>query len=306
MAGQTQVRPERVLRLRPPPSAPSAAGWAVSARPWGVCARARGVCTHKGVFAKSTARVHPPPRTGAPGPGAGSRRRGCGATRAGSSSLLRAGGWTSFLARRAEGALGRGGRGERVAQLRGRFRELCAFWDTLAGSAPDRPPGQSGPGHRGLVHCSHAGQRNERSPSLPGSAKVNWKTAAERSLLPLPQRRSPGWGGGGGSSPGLTLGEAGSRAASAAPPPPSSPPPSPRFHAAFLCFESASSAQRLFPGRPGSDGGVGHWLAGPAPHLARTLPRVHPPIFPSLRVSTHETRPHLPDIKGKHGIGGGS
>lgn len=68
----------------------------------------------------------------------------------------------------------------------------------------------------------------------------------------------------------------GSQAASDTPPLPPSPPSSLGLHAAFLCFESASFAQRLFPRRAGSYEGVEHRPVGPAPHLARTPLRVHP------------------------------
>lgn len=59
---QTQVRTERARCHRPPPVC-SRLG-SVSARPWGLCPPC-GLCTHKGVFAKSTARstLHPTCRT---------------------------------------------------------------------------------------------------------------------------------------------------------------------------------------------------------------------------------------------------
>lgn len=99
-----------------PPSGPARrlqpAG--LASAPWGVCARSRGVCTHKGVFAKSTARVYPPPQAGAPRAGAprawtrvsAARPRG----RPGPVQVpqLRAGSRAGFLARGAAGARGRG------------------------------------------------------------------------------------------------------------------------------------------------------------------------------------------------------
>lgn len=153
--------------------------------------------------------------------------------------------------RRDEGAQGRGCHGPfgtPVAQLRGRFRALCLLSDTLAGSAPSPATGTE----RTLSSEPRALQPHgaaERALSVPTRV---CKSEVENSRRAQPPPSSPAppqpWlGVVGGSSPGLAGGEAGSRAATAAPPPPSSPPPSPGLHAAFLCFESASSAQRLFP-----------------------------------------------------------
>lgn len=71
---------------------------------------------------------------------------------------LRAGGRAGFSARGAEEARGRGGSGQletRVAQLRDRFRALCAFPDTLAGSVSEtertRGSGLNAPQPRGAA-----------------------------------------------------------------------------------------------------------------------------------------------------------
>lgn len=105
-------------------------------QPAGLCGRSPGMCSHKGVFAKSTARVYPPTGVRSTlGPERCLGGQAAGATRAGSSSP--ASGWE-------EGAQGRGGcgpLGTPVSQLRGRFRALCAFSDTLAGSPPSPATG---------------------------------------------------------------------------------------------------------------------------------------------------------------------
>lgn len=88
------------------------------------------------------------------------------------------------------------------AAVAGSGRKSHCYWAGSERSALYRTlwqaqePRQSGLGARGWVHCSHEGQRGWCSPPPPRFAKVNWKTAAERSLLPFLRRRSLGWGWG--------------------------------------------------------------------------------------------------------------
>lgn len=175
----------------------------------GRCVRARGACARAPVGCVLTKVCLLNPLLGCPchpeceHPGLKPCLIGeaAGVTRASSSSPA---------PRRDEGAQGRGCHGQLgtpVAQLRGRFRALCWFADTLAGSVPSPATGTertlSSEEPRALP--PHGAAERALSPSPPGSAKVKWKTAAERILLPLPRRRcNPGLGlgGWGGVPPG--------------------------------------------------------------------------------------------------------
>lgn len=115
--------------------------------------------------------------------------------------LLRASGLASFLARGAESALGRGGRGQlgtRVAQLKGRFRALCAFWNTLVGSAPRAAAGTQRTRESGMGALQ---PRGAAEPVLSFPTRVckseleNSRRAQPPPSSPAPQSW-PGWGWG--------------------------------------------------------------------------------------------------------------
>lgn len=165
------------------------------------------------------------------------------------------------MARRTERVRGRGGAGRRgrlgtrVQRLRGSIRALRVSGRSID-SAPWRVTGPE------RTRCSGLGALQLRGAAAPlphlGRRKVKWKTVAELSPPPFPPCAAATAEGGGSSLRRVGrkaggLGRASPAFLSAA---------SPGLHAAFLCFESASSAQRLFPAGP-ADWGVGHRAVGP-------------------------------------------
>lgn len=167
-----------------------------------------------------------------------------------------------FLARRAGGVRRWGGaRGwlrTRVQRLRSSFGALCVSGHSVGSTSlpvtgPERTRG-SGLGELRL--------RGAAAP-LPhlGRRKVKWKTVAELSPPPPSPVPQP-WPTVGGSSLGRVGRKAGGLGCAS---PAFLSAASPGLHAAFLCFESASSAQRLFPAGPAGGGGVGHRAVGPPP-----------------------------------------
>lgn len=188
--------------------------------------------------------------------------------------------WPEGLKECEGGAGWRGWLWTRVWRLRDSIRALCVSRRSV-GSAPWPVTGPERTRGSGL------GARQLRGAAAPlpdlGRRKVKWKTVAELSPPPFAPSAAARAEGGGSSLRRVGrkaggLGRASPAFLSAA---------SPGLHAAFLCFESASSAQRLFPAGPADGGwGIGQSVRPPFSPEPSPLPA---PRRPTRSVLTWQT-----------------